>query len=207
MTRSCRLLLLSVLAIMVNPIDMLFAESTAGANQKNGAHHDGAHDFDFDLGLWKTHSKRLLHPLSGSSDWIEMEGTTDVKPIWSGRANIAEFNAETPSGHLELIALRVYNPTTQQWSLNFATPNVGKLGEVPGVGEFRNGRADFYDQEPFNGKTILLRFSIWEITRDTAQSEQAFSTDGGKTWEVNWINEYTRLAAGEKTMQPKAVVH
>jgi hypothetical protein len=67
----------------------------------------------------------------------------------------------------------------------------GTLG-IPCVGKFKNGRGDFYDQETINGKTILVRFSIWGITADTAQSEQAFSDDGGKTWETNWINRYTR---------------
>jgi hypothetical protein len=68
---------------------------------------------------------------------------------------------------------------------------------IPAVGEFRNGRADFYDQEALNGKSILVRFSIWGITPDTAQSEQAFSDDGGKTWEVNWINRYTKASDEE----------
>ena len=122
-----------------------------------------------------------------------MDGTTVVTKIWGGRANLAEFAADGPAGHLELLSLRWYNPTTRQWNLDFATPNVGTLG-VPGVGEFKNGRGDFYDQEPINGKSVLVRFSIWGITADTAQSEQAFSDDGGKTWETNWINRYTRSA-------------
>ena len=65
---------------------------------------------------------------------------------------------------------------------------------IPCVGKFKNGRGDFYDQESINGKTVLVRFSIWSITPDTAQSEQAFSDDGGKTWETNWVNKYTRIA-------------
>lgn len=155
--------------------------------------HDGSRDFDFDFGTWKTHSSRLLHPLTGAHDWVDMNGITVVSKVWGGRANIAEYKADGPSGHVELMALRIYNPISHQWSINFATPNVGALG-VPGVGEFRNGRADFYDQEPINGRAVLVRFSIWGITRDTAESEQAFSADGGRTWEVNWINRYTRLA-------------
>lgn len=79
-------------------------------------------------------------------------------------------------------------------NIDFATPKSGALGNTPGVGEFKNGRADFYDQESINGKTVLVRFSIWGITPDLAQSEQAFSDDGGKTWETNWINKYIRLA-------------
>ena len=153
---------------------------------------DGAHDFDFDLGSWKTHSSRLLHPLTGAKDWADMDGETLVTRIWSGRANLAEYRADGPAGPVELLALRWYNPTSHQWNLDFATPGgVGVLGR-PGVGEFTQGRGDFYDTEEINGRSVLIRFSIWGITADTAQSEQAFSPDGGKTWEVNWINKYTR---------------
>jgi hypothetical protein len=155
---------------------------------------DGQHAFDFDLGTWKTHSTRLLHPLTGSTTWVEMDGFTVVKKIWDGRANLAEYKADGPAGHLELLSLRWFNPVSQEWNLDFATPNVGTLGAIPGVGQFKNGRGDFYDYEPINGRSVLVRFSIWKITPDTARSEQAFSEDGGKTWEVNWINQYTRIS-------------
>ena len=151
------------------------------------------HEFDFDFGTWKTHSSRLLHPLTGSTTWVDLDGTTVVKKIWNGRANIAEYKATGSSGTIELLAVRWYNPNTHEWNLDFATPSAGKLGNIPGVGVFKNGRGDFYDYEPINGKSVLVRFSIWAITPDTAQSEQAFSEDGGKTWEVNWINRYTRV--------------
>jgi len=164
---------------------------TTAASQTAGALRDGQHDFDFDLGKWKTHSSRLLHPLTGSKNWVDMDGVTVVKEIWGGRANLAEFKADGPAGPIELLSLRWYNPTAHQWYLDFATPGVGVLG-IPGVGEFRNGRGDFYDQESIGGKSILVRFSIWGITPNTAQSEQAFSADGGATWEVNWVNHYTR---------------
>ena len=154
---------------------------------------DGQHDFDFDFGTWKTHSSRLLHPLSGSKDWVDMDGLTVVKKVWNGRANLAEYKADGPVTHVELMALRYYNPDAHQWGVVFATPGGGTLS-VPCIGEFRNGRGDFYDQEEFNGKYILVRFSIWKISENTAQSEQAFSDDGGKTWEVNWINKYARTS-------------
>ncbi len=150
------------------------------------------HDFDFDLGTWKTHSTRLLHPLTGSKDWVEMDGTSVVKKVWGGRANLAEYSADGTGGHVELMALRWFNPTTREWNIDFATPKVGTLG-VPGVGIFKNGRVDFYDYEPINGRSVLVRFSMWKTALNTAQSEQAFSDDGGKTWEVNWINRYTRM--------------
>jgi hypothetical protein len=153
---------------------------------------DGQHDFDFDLGPWKTHSRRLLHPLTGSTTWVEMDGETVVNKVWDGRANLAEYKADGTGGPIELLSLRWYNAAAHQWYLDFATPGAGTLG-IPNVGEFKNGRGDFYDQEPYNGRMILVRFSIWGITADTAQSEQAFSDDAGKTWEVNWVNTYTRM--------------
>jgi hypothetical protein len=158
-----------------------------------GSVHDGQHDFDFDLGTWRTHSSRLLHPLTGSTTWADMDGITVVRKVWGGRANLAEYKADGPAGHVELLSLRWYNPSARQWNLDFATPGVGTLG-VPNVGEFRDGRGDFYDQETINGRAVLVRFSMWSITHDTARSEQAFSADGGKTWETNWVNTYTRLS-------------
>jgi hypothetical protein len=169
------------------------AESSAPAGAPSPpAARDGTHDFDFDIGKWHTHSSRLMHPLAGAHDWADMDGTTVVTPIWGGRANLAEFRADGPAGHVELLSLRWYNPVARQWYLDFSTPNVGVLG-IPNVGEFHNGRGDFYDQEPINGRAVLVRFSIWKLTRDTARSEQAFSVDGGRTWETNWINTYTRI--------------
>ena len=154
---------------------------------------DGAHDFDFDLGRWHTQSHRLMHPLAHAGDWVDLDGETDVTPIWGGKGNLAEYEAQGSNGALELIAIRLYNPKTRQWAINFATPGVGMLGSQPGIGEVQDGRMTFYDQEDFNGRQIWVRFQIWPIDRDHAQSEQAFSADGGKSWEVNWVNRYTRL--------------
>jgi hypothetical protein len=170
--------------------DLPPSDMAAGAEPMS-ADSDG-HDFDFDFGTWKTHSSRLMHPLTGSTTWVDMDGCTVVTKVWNGRANLAEYKADGTAGHIELLALRWFNPNTHEWNIDFATPNVGTLG-IPGVGEFKNGRGNFYDQEQINGKYILVRFSIWGITPDTAQSEQAFSDDGGKTWETNWINKYTRV--------------
>jgi hypothetical protein len=121
---------------------------------------DGQHDFDFDIGVWKT--------------------------------NLAELEIDAASGHLQVLSLRLYDPRARQWSLNTANANSGSLG-VPTVGEFRNGRGEFFDQESINGRTVLVR-NVWsDISADSCRFEQAFSNDGGKTWEVNWIALDTRV--------------
>jgi len=153
---------------------------------------DGQHDFDFEFGTWKTHLKRLVHALTGSATWVEYDGTTVVKKVWDGRANLVELKADGPAGHFEGLSLRLYNPASHQWSLNFANSNDGTLNQ-PTIGEFRNGRGEFYDQEPFNGRAILVRFVISDITANSCRFEQSFSNDGGKTWEVNWIAVDTRV--------------
>jgi hypothetical protein len=161
--------------------------------QPVSAEREWSHDVDFNLGTWKEHTTRLVHPLTGSTDWIKMEGVSVFSKIWNGRAQMAELESDGPKGHLELLTLRLYNPETHQWSLSFATSNVGILGTPATIGEFKNGRGQFYDQELFNDKAIWVRFTIYSITPDSCQSEQAFSDDGGKTWETNWINKYERI--------------
>jgi hypothetical protein len=153
---------------------------------------DGAHDFDFDIGAWTLHMKRLWHPLTGSTTWYEMKGTATSEVIWGGRANIAEVEADGPHGHLELLALRIYDPQSHQWSISFTNNAASGQLSVPCVGEFRNGRGVFIDQEAFNGRMILVRFTIWASGPNSIHSEQAFSADNGKTWETNLINDFTR---------------
>jgi hypothetical protein len=153
---------------------------------------DGQHDFDWQLGTWKIHMSRLQHPLTGSTTWTELDGIVAVRKVWDGRSNLAEIVADGPSGHLEFLSMRLYDPASRQWSLNFASSNGGTLG-VPMIGDFKNGRGEFYDQETFNGRTILVRFVFETLTADSTRDEQAFSADGGKTWEVNWINRQTRV--------------
>src|SRR6266478_1614320 len=159
---------------------------TSSACVQHTAQRDGQHDFDFEIGTWRTHLRRLLHPLTGSTTWVEYEGATVVRKIWNGRANLVELKADGPTGHFEGLNLRLYDPQSHQWSLNFANSNGGGISQ-PTVGEFKTGRGEFFDQETLNGRAILVRFVISDITPDSCRFEQAFSSDGGKTWEVNWI--------------------
>ena len=182
------------LAVILQPLHGLGQQNSDASKtsvQHTPAQRDGQHDFDFEIGTWKTHLKRLLHPLTGSTTWVEYEGTTVVRRVWNGRANLIELEADGPGGHFEGLNLRLYNPESHQWSLNFAGGDGGALSQ-PTIGEF-NGRGEFFDQETLNGRAIFVRFVISDITPDSCRFEQAFSEDGGRTWEVNWIATDARV--------------
>jgi len=175
------------------------SEASGTSLQHTPKDRDGQHDFDLEIGTWKTHLRRLLHPLTGSNSWVEYEGTTVVRKIWNGRANLVELVADGPSGHIEALSLRLYNPQSRQWSLNFANSQSGTLSQ-PAIGGFNNALGEFYDQEAFNGRAIFVRFVISDITPNSCRFEQAFSDDGGKTRELNWIAVDTRVKdASEKS--------
>jgi hypothetical protein len=150
------------------------------------------HGFDWQFGSWDIHMDRLLHPLTGSTGWMGLDGTVDVRKLWGGKANLAEIETRGPSGQLQFLALRLYNPEAKQWNLLFAHSDDGVLNKPALIGEFQDGRGVFYDQELYQGRAILVRFSFLPLAADSARDEQAFSADGGKTWEVNWINKQTR---------------
>jgi hypothetical protein len=152
---------------------------------------DGQHDFDFNIGNWKTHIRRLLHPLTGSNDWVDLNGTVYVRKVWNGRAQLEEIEAEGSMGHFEGLTLFLYNPEAHQWGQYFADSSEGVLNQ-PRIGEFKDGRGEFLDQEAFNGRTILVRFVWSDITPDSHRVEQSFSDDNGRTWEPNFVATLTR---------------
>jgi hypothetical protein len=166
--------------------------ASSAPDKSTSAVRDGQHDFDFEIGTWHTHVRRLLHPLTGSTTWTEYDGTSVVRKVWDGRANLLELRMEGPAGHFEGLSLRLYNPQAHQWSLNFSNAAAGTMA-TPTIGEFKDGRGEFHDQEMLGERAILVRFVISDIRADSAHFEQAFSSDGGKTWEVNWIATDTRV--------------
>jgi hypothetical protein len=162
---------------------------------------DGQHDFDFEIGTWKIHLKKLMSPLTGSKNWVEFDGTSVTKKIWDGRAQIEQFETDSPMGHIEGLTLRLYDPQSHQWRLYWANSKNG-IVDPPQVGEYKNGQGEFYAQDTINGKVILVRF-IWSKTdTDVPHFEQSFSEDGGKTWEVNWITDQRRVP--EETFKANA---
>ena len=154
---------------------------------------DGLHDFDFEIGTWRTHLSRLQNPLTGSTTWVDYQGTTVVRKVWGGRANLVEFDVSGPAGRIELLSLRLYNPEAQQWSLHAGSSRSGSLFP-PMVGAFEDGRGAFYGVDTVDGRTILARFIISQVGPDTWTFEQAFSDDGGQTWETNWTAVDTRVS-------------
>ena len=155
------------------------------------APRDGAHDFDSEIGNWTIHTRRLMHPLAHANDWVSYDGTKTVVSAWGGNANLAEVKEDGSAGQLNFIAVRLYDPGVQQWSLNFMSAGVGTFS-VPLAGGMRAGAMEFNGPDTFRGRNILVRFITRTKDADHAMSEQYFSDDGGHTWELNWINNYTR---------------
>jgi len=194
--------LLSGIAVAVFVIHPGFTGAQAPARPPKAtvhggaALHDGQHDFDFLLGSWKIHLKKLLHPLTGSNEWVEYDGTVVCRRVWDGRAELEEFKVDNFEKHLHIegLALRLYNPDSRQWSIYWATPKLGAIGGPPVVGEFSDGRGEFYNQDSFNGRQIYTRYVWTNTTTKAPHFEQQYSNDGGKTWETNWITEQTRAS-------------
>lgn len=187
-TRIVRSVLGSLAAMTLLPLQPADAETAASFSQS-----DGQHDFDWEIGTWKTDLRRLKHPLSGSNVWVSYSGTSTVRKVWGGRANLVELEVDGPTGPFRGASLRLYDPEARQWSLNYANAADGIMTKTPAIGSFKNGVGEFYDQEEFGGRAVLVRFVISKITRTSAHFEQAFSADGGRTWEVNWIADDTQI--------------
>src|SRR5882724_9713294 len=185
-----RLMPLQWLAVaMLLPCLQAGAETPQPASKR-----DGAHDFDFLIGDWKAHVKRLPDRLVGSSHWIEYDGISNHKKLLDSNANFEEFDVQNRAQGLRIKAqtLRLYNPDTHQWSIYLLDLDKGSLPMPPVVGEFTGQHGEFYDQETYKGRAILVRYAWSDISPKSARMEQSFSADGGKIWEVNWICELSR---------------
>ena len=152
------------------------------------------HDFDFYMGTWRVHHRRLRERLAGSDEWDEFEGTSRAWPILDGAGNIDDNVLELPTGTYRAISLRTFDPATDQWSIWWLDGRSPGRLDPPVVGSFKDGVGTFLAADTFNGRRILVRFLWSDMSDTTCRWEQAFSTDGGTTWEVNWIMESTRVA-------------
>lgn len=153
--------------------------------------NDGRNDFDFLTGTWKVHHCSLVGRLKGSTEWVEFDGDMVSRKILNGLGNMDENIIHRKTGPVHAITLRLFNPESGEWSIYWSTDLTGIL-DVPMIGGFKDRRGEFYSQEVFEGRHTYNRFIWSKITANSCQWEQAFSVDGGKTWETNWIMEFER---------------
>jgi hypothetical protein len=154
-------------------------------------HATHAHDFDFYVGTWTIHNRRLRKALAGCTEWYEFEATSLARPVLAGIGNLDEF--EAPSEGISGLTLRLFDPTRDEWSLYWAGARGGPLGD-PQVGRIEGDRGEFYAGDVFEGRSIRVVYVWSEITPTSARWEQAFSLDDGETWETNWTMESTRTS-------------
>jgi hypothetical protein len=152
---------------------------------------DGAHDFDFNFGVWKSHITRLVHPLTDSKESIELNGTVAVRKVWDGKAWLEEMEADGPKGHWQGMTLFLYNPQSHQWSQTFVNSSQGVVAGTL-TGSFQDGREELYSQDTVDGRAILVRGTWSNIAADSHRYQEAYSTDGGKTWQTVFTADLIR---------------
>jgi hypothetical protein len=175
----------------------LFAQSTAPVSRPAQAmQHDGQRDFDFLIGSWKIHLKRLVHAQNGADEWVELDGTVNCRHVLDARAEVEEFKVESADKRMRIdgLAMRLYNPASHQWSIWWVNAKDGAMYPPPVIGEFKDGRGEFYDQEVIDGRAAFTRF-VWTATAThSPHFEQSISTDGGKTWRLWWVTDQVKEA-------------
>jgi hypothetical protein len=193
---KCILPALMGLAIFIGEVPALagFESSQVSAKGSTAAQTDGSHDFDFLIGDWKAHVRRLPERLKGSNVWVEYDGISNHKKLLDSNANFEEFDVSTPDKKLRIKAqtLRLYNPESHQWSIYLVDLDKGTLDLPPVVGTFNGKRGEFYNQQTWEGRAVLVRYVWLDLSPKSSRMEQSFSADGGKTWEANWICELSR---------------
>lgn len=153
---------------------------------------DGARDFDFDLGTWRTEIVRRVHPFGGSEETLRLHGTVAVRPLWNGKAQVEEIEADGSGGHWEGMTVFLYDPVARQWSMNFTNSAVGRF-TVPMIGSFRNGRGELVGSDTLDGRAILVR-AVWSDIAPTSHTyQESYSDDGGRTWQVAFTAHKTKI--------------
>jgi hypothetical protein len=154
---------------------------------------DGRHDFDLRFGDWQVHHRKLKERLAGSHEWIEFDGTLSMRSLMDGLANVSDNVFRMPEGTYRGVSLRAYDPKTGQWA-TWWIDSRNPLGEIdpPLKGRFEDGAGTFYGDDTLKGRSIRVRIIWSHVTPTSARWEQAFSADGGKTWEVNWTSDFRR---------------
>ena len=154
-----------------------------------------ARDFDFLMGSWNVTNRRLKRRLAGSDDWEEFASTSVARPILDGFGNQDVFETDHEGGFTGM-SFRFFDPEQQRWSIYWAdSRRPGEL-DPPLFGTFAGETGVFHGEDVFKGRPVLVRF-VWSgVTTRTPRWEQAFSDDGGRTWETNWVMEFTPAEGG-----------
>lgn len=180
----------------VNWISDMMRVGDAGEAASSGAgtadEQPGQRDFEPLLGRWNFHLKVRLNPLTGSTQWVDYTGSGECKPLWHGRAQLDTINLQGPTKRIEGLTVRLFNPRTHEWRLYWANSRDG-LVVVPQIGQFKADHGEFYAQDSLDGRSILVKFDWSGLTSRSPHFEQLFSSDGGKSWEVNWVSDQTRI--------------
>ena len=151
---------------------------------------DGRHDFDFLHGRWRVRNERLRARLAGADEWDTFEASNACRPLLGGIGNVDDFATDWRDGYRGL-TLRLYDPRARRWSIRWANGIDGLL-EPPVHGAFVDGVGTFFGDDTHDGRPVRVRF-IWDgIGPESARWQQAFSADGGASWETNWIMRMTR---------------
>jgi hypothetical protein len=155
-----------------------------------------ARDFDFLMGSWKVHNRRLRKRLAGSDQWDEFEATSVAWPLLDGLGNQDEFRTDYDGGFIGM-SFRFFDPEKKRWSIYWAdTRRCGEL-DPPVFGAFFGDTGVFVGEDTFEGKPILVRYFWSRVTTNTPRWKQAFSEDDGESWETNWVMDFTPTGGKE----------
>ena len=149
-----------------------------------------ARDFDFLLGSWKVHNRMRRKWLAGVDEWDEFEATSVARPILEGLGNVDEYRTDYAGGSVGM-AFRFFDPQRKVWFIYWATTKRPGLLDPPVAGTIDGDSGIFEGDDTFDGRPILVRFVWSRVTSGTPRWEQAFSDDGGATWETNWVMDFT----------------
>jgi len=156
------------------------------------ARPQGAADFDFLIGKWTVEHRKLRHRLQGSDDWLTFSGTMNATLILGGLGNFDENVLRQPDGTYQACTVRIFDPASSRWSIRWIDGRSPRL-DPPVVGAFRDGIGTFFGDDVLDGRPVRVRFSWSDISSAGARWEQAFSADGGASWEVNWVMEFRKI--------------
>jgi hypothetical protein len=149
-----------------------------------------AQDFDFLHGTWNGTQRRLAKRLAGSTEWDEFTATLDCRPVLGGVGNVDELVA--PDRDVHGLTIRLYDPETDEWSIYWVSDKRPVMDTAPVTGRFVDGVGEFFADDEWEGTPIRCRYRWSVLSPASARWEQAFSTDGGETWETNWTADFTR---------------